>query len=127
MRIHLIPLNDTTRAIPQHNANYYTVENFSKKDMSLLSFDNFLNQEQTLLTPVSEVCSADTRNINLLSGTWQDLDPTNQLFSSNQNSLQVVGDNVHVSLTPGKYFQSNALNFESSDLSSPRNVRDGGR
>ena len=40
-------------AIPQHTANYYTVENFSKKDMNLLSFENFLTQQQALLTPVS--------------------------------------------------------------------------
>ena len=46
--------NDFPLAIPQHNANYYTVEKkFSKKDMNLLSFENFLTQQQALLTPVS--------------------------------------------------------------------------
>ena len=111
------PNDFSTWAIPQHNATLYTVENFSKKDMNLLSFENFLKQQQTLPTPVSEICSADTRNNNLLSETRQDLDPTKKLISSNQNTVQVVGDNADTSLTPGKYFQSNALNIQNSDLS----------
>ena len=46
--------NDFPLAIPQHNANYYTVEKkFSKKDMNLLSFENFLTQQQAFFTPVS--------------------------------------------------------------------------
>ena len=107
----------STLAIPPCTGNCNTVENFSKKDMNLLSFENFLTQQQKLITTFSESCSAGTRNTNLLFGTRQDLDPTNQLFSSNQNSVQVVGDNVDASLTLGKYFQSNTLNIQNSDLS----------
>ena len=105
----------STVAIPRHTANYNTVENFP----NILSFENFLTQQQTLLTTFSESCSGDKRNTNLLSRTRQDLDPTNHLFLSNRNSVQVVGDNVDASLTPGKYFHPNTLNIQNSNL--PKN------
>lgn len=75
-----------------------------------------MNQEQTLATPISDACSADTLNTNLC-GTQQDLDPINLLLSCNKNSLKVVGDNHDNGLTPGKHFQSTLLNIQNSNLS----------